>query len=132
MAKPTAESTQRTRVASWFHIAVAGLAGRWRRFAIADHSMRPTLQDGDWVLGVAHPKRVRVGDVVVCDLPGREGFSIVKRVETIDSASSALWLLGDDPAAGSVDSRSFGAIPMAAITARVLLRYRPLPPSLIR
>jgi hypothetical protein len=130
VAKPTAESARRTRTADWFQIVVAGLIGRWRRFAIADHSMRPTLRDGDWVLAIARPKRVRVGDVVVCDLPGREGFSIVKRIDSIDS--STLWLIGDDPTAGSVDSRSFGAIPLASITARVVLRYRPLPPSLIR
>lgn len=94
--------------------------------------MRPALQDGDWVLAIARPKRVRVGDIVVCDLPGRDGFSIVKRIASIDSATNALWLMGDDPAAGSVDSRSFGPIPMADIFARVVLRYRPLPPSLIR
>jgi hypothetical protein len=132
VAKPTARQTRRTRLAGWLQIVVAGLVGRWHRFAIADHSMRPTLQDGDWVLAVARPKRVRVGDVVVCDLPGREGFSIVKRIASIDPTSSAIWLVGDDPAAGSVDSRTFGAIPPAAITARVALRYRPLPPSLIR
>ncbi len=84
------------------------------------------------MLAIARPKRVRVGDIVVCDLPGRDGFSIVKRIASIDSATNALWLMGDDPAAGSVDSRSFGPIPMADILARVVLRYRPLPLSLIR
>jgi len=94
--------------------------------------MRPTLQDGDWLLAIARPRRIRVGDIVICDLPGRDGFSIVKRIASIDRVDNALWLIGDDPTAGSVDSRSFGPIPMADIFARVVLRYRPLPPSLIR
>lgn len=93
--------------------------------------MRPTLAHGDWVLALARPRRLGVGDVVVCDLPGSPGFPIVKRITAIDPGNGSLWLLGDDPAAGSVDSRSFGAIPTRAVTARLTLRYRPFPPTLI-
>lgn len=107
------------------------LRWRWRRFEIADHSMRPALTDGDWVVALAHPHRLSVGDVIVCDLPGSPGFPIVKRITAIDPSDGSLWLLGDDPAAGSVDSRSFGAIPVEAVTARLTLRYRPFPPTLI-
>jgi hypothetical protein len=94
--------------------------------------MRPALADGDWVVALAHPHRLRVGDVVVCDLPGSPEFPIVKRITAIDPSDGSLWLRGDDPAAGSVDSRSFGAIPAKAVTARLILRYRPFPPRLLR
>ena len=86
-----------------------------------------------------HPGSVAPGDVVVLDLPGRPGFEIVKRViavggdvldtpdgpRTVDDGE--VWVLGDDPAAGSVDSRHFGPVPRDRIIARVLWRYRPLP-----
>ena len=112
-------------------IVVGALRWRWRRFEIVDHSMRPTLADGDWVLALARPHRLGVGDVVVFDLPGRREFPIVKRITAIDPRDGSLWLLGDDPLAGSVDSRSFGAIPADAVTARLTLRYRPFPPKRI-
>ena len=34
------------------------------------------------------------------------------------------WLTSDNPAAGAVDSRAFGTVPLALIEGRVLLRYR--------
>jgi hypothetical protein len=34
------------------------------------------------------------------------------------------WLESDNPGAGAVDSRKFGAVPTALIEGRVLLRYR--------
>ncbi len=71
-------------------------------------------------------------DIVVFDLPGRPGFEIVKRVAAVDPTDDSVWLLGDDPDAGSIDSRTFGGIPAEAITATVLMRYRPLPPRFIR
>jgi len=129
---PTQHPAHRSRVRLLFEIFAAAITGRWRRFEIADHSMRPALDDGEWVLAVARPRRLEAGDIVVCDLPGRPGFTIVKRIASIDSAAQLLWLLGDDPTAGSVDSRSFGAIPVAAATARLVIRYRPFPPRLIR
>jgi len=93
--------------------------------------MRPALQDGDWVLGVAG-SRCRAGDVVIADMPGRTDFVIVKRVAAIDPVDGSLWLVGDDAAAGSVDSRTFGSVPPGAVTARLVLRYRPLPPKWVR
>lgn len=110
---------------------VGGLVtGRLRRYEIAEHSMRPTLRSGDWVIALARPGSVRPGDVVVLDHPNRPGFELVKRVASIDD--DGVLVLGDDPAAGSVDSVRFGAVPPRAVSARVLMRYRPLPSSLIR
>ncbi len=132
MPKPTDNSRRPTRVRLLIELVVGAARWRWRRFEIADHSMRPALADGDWVVALAHPRRLGVGDVVVCDLPGSRGFPIVKRISAMDPGDGSLWLLGDDSAAGSVDSRTFGAIPAKAVTARLILRYRPFPPTLIR
>lgn len=92
--------------------------------------MRPTLRPGDWILACVRPRSVRPGDVVVLTHPHRSGFDLVKRVSTI--GDDGVLVLGDDPGAGSVDSVEFGPVPRSSITARVMLRYRPLPPMLTR
>lgn len=86
--------------------------------------MAPALMPGDWVFAVKRPKRVRVGDVVVFEM--RPGFEVVKRVAPPADADG-LWLLGDNPDAGSVDSRSLGPIAPGRVVAKLLLRYRPRP-----
>jgi hypothetical protein len=63
--------------------------------------------------------------VVVFDL--RPGFEIVKRVSPPPAGTHGLWLLGDNPAAGSVDSRMFGPVSADRIKSRLLLRYQPRP-----
>ena len=132
MRKPAQEPARRTRFLLLLDLFVAAIAGQWRRFEIAEGSMRPTLGSGDWVLGLTRTRQLRIGDVVVCDHPGRPGFAIVKRIASIDPTDGSLWLLGDDPTSGSVDSRSFGTVPATAVTARLALRYRPVPPVFIR
>jgi signal peptidase I len=133
----------RRRVTVWLAIgAAAATAARLRSrlvaYEIADHSMEPALRPGDWVLGV-RGGRARPGDVVVFDHPHRPGFDMVKRVagpgEQITGPApepGELWVLGDNPAAGSVDSRFLGPIPRTCLRARLLIRYRPGPPSLVR
>jgi hypothetical protein len=34
------------------------------------------------------------------------------------------WLTSDNPAAGAVDSRAFGVVPLTLIEGRMLVRYR--------
>ena len=131
MPKPVPNPARRTRARLLLRLLIGAIKGRWRRYEIADHSMRPTFDEGDWVLGVTRPQRLRVGDVVVCDLPSRTGFAIVKRVASIDPTDGSLWLLGDDPSAGTVDSRSFGTVAAAAITTQLAIRFWPFPPKLI-
>jgi len=87
--------------------------------------MAPSLMPGDRVLAVRSPRRVRPGDVVVFDL--RPGFEVVKRVAPTPPGESGVWVLGDNPGAGSVDSRTFGAIAEARITARIEARTHPRP-----
>jgi signal peptidase I len=129
----------RRRAVAAVVVAGAVLASRLTRYEIAEASMRPTLSPGDWVLAVRRPGTVVNGDVVVAEMPGRPGFEIVKRVAA--SAGDSLvtpdgprivgtdevWLLGDDPAAGSIDSRHFGPVPRSGIRAKLVCRYRPLP-----
>jgi type IV secretory pathway protease TraF len=112
---------------------------RLTTYAIAEDSMRPALRDGDWVLAVRSPRRVRRGDVVVVEHPHRPGFDLVKRVAAGPGEEGPggvlgleeVWVLGDDPEAGSIDSRRFGPVPLDRIRARVVVRYAPSPPAMI-
>ncbi len=61
-------------------VAVSQTRARLRRYAIAEHSMQPTLAAGDWVLARRVTGPLRRGDVVVFEHPGRPRFELVKRV----------------------------------------------------
>ena len=104
---------------------------RWPlwRVAVAERSMEPVLHPGDWLvvrrtMDPGRPLRVRAGQIVVARHPGRPGLLIVKRAARLDAAG--WWLASDNPAAGAVDSRAFGAVPASLIEGRVLLRYWPV------
>jgi nickel-type superoxide dismutase maturation protease len=103
---------------------------RWPllRVAVAEQSMEPALRDGDWLLvwrglSAGRPARVRPGQAVIARHPGRPTFFLVKRVAR--RLPDGWWLSSDNPAAGAVDSRSFGPVPPALIEGRVLGRYWP-------
>jgi len=108
-------------------------------------SMRPTFDDGQLVvvLRVAYGLRLpqglggylvrwadpSPGDVVVAENP-KTGAPIVKRVAWSRRGSSEdgqldLWLLGDNPP-DSLDSRSYGSVPVENVAGRVLL-FGPTP-----
>jgi len=120
-------------------IAGAMILARLTRYEISEESMKPTLSPGDWVLGLRHPQSIGAGDIVVLDLPDHPGFEIVKRVAAVEGdaletpdgprtvGQNEVWVLGDDPAAGSVDSRHFGPVTRDSIKARLIWRYQPLP-----
>lgn len=113
--------------------AVLAAAVRWRPFRveIEGASMLPTLFPGDWALAVA-TRKVRRGDVVVVEHPGRPGYEMVKRVVHVpgDHVEDRLlhaeefWVEGDRPDA-STDSRQFGPVLRERIKAKVLLVYWP-------
>jgi nickel-type superoxide dismutase maturation protease len=89
--------------------------------------MEPALRPGDWLLACrtivpGRPLRVRPGQIVVARHPGRPDLLIVKRAARREPGG--WWLASDNPAAGAVDSRAFGAVPLALIEGRMLLRYR--------
>ena len=55
--------------------------------------------------------------------PGRPGLLLVKRAAR--RQARGWWLESDNPGAGAVDSRAFGAVPPELIEGRVVLRYWP-------
>ena len=90
------------------------------RVKVAEHSMEPALRPGDWLL-VRRTRRIRPGQVVLARHPGRPEMLIVKRAAR--RVDGGWWLESDNPAAGAVDSRRFGAVPGPLIEGRVLARY---------
>jgi signal peptidase I len=115
-------------------LGLGSLRGPWR-VAVAEESMSPALEPGDWLLLDPIVRRwPRRGSAVVVREPGTEllvvkrvaagpgdtVFAGGKRVRLVDEA----WLLGDDEKR-SVDSRQYGPVPRDALVARVWLRYWP-------
>jgi nickel-type superoxide dismutase maturation protease len=99
------------------------------RVAVAERSMEPALQPGDWLLvrrglRAGRPPRIRPGRLVIARYPGRPDLLLVKRAARREPGG--WWLESDNPGAGAVDSRSFGVVPPELIEGRVLLRYWPL------
>jgi len=105
------------------------------RVEVTGPSMRPTLEPGDWALGVAARRRgIRRGDVVVLEHPERPGFEVVKRIRGIAGdptptgrflEGSELWVEGDDHTS-STDSRQFGPVSEAQVRGRLVLIWWPL------
>ncbi|HEY1698300.1 MAG TPA: nickel-type superoxide dismutase maturation protease [Trebonia sp.] len=97
--------------------------------AVAEHSMVPTLRDGDWLIAL-RTRRVRPGQVVLAWHPARPDLLLVKRAAR--RADGGWWLESDFPDAPGVrDSRHFGPVPAAAVVGPVLARYWPKPKVLI-
>jgi nickel-type superoxide dismutase maturation protease len=95
--------------------------------AVAERSMQPTLRPGDWLLVLRAVRAgrtpgIRPGQIVIGRHPGRPGMLLVKRAARRER--EGWWLESDNPAAGAVDSLTFGPVPPALIEGRVLFRYR--------
>jgi nickel-type superoxide dismutase maturation protease len=98
------------------------------RVAVAEASMEPTLQPGDWLLvwrgaGRCRPVRIRPGQLVVARNPERPEMLLVKRAAWLEDGG--WWLDSDNPLAGAVDSARFGPVRDELIEGRVLFRYWP-------
>jgi len=91
------------------------------RVKVAERSMEPALRPGDWLL-LRRTRRIRPGQIVLARHPARPDMLIVKRAARC--VEGGWWLESDNPAAGAVDSRRFGAVPALLIEGRVLARYR--------
>jgi nickel-type superoxide dismutase maturation protease len=91
------------------------------RVKVAERSMEPALRPGDRLL-VRRTRRIRPGQVVLARHPTRPDLLIVKRAAR--RVDGGWWLESDNPAAGTVDSRRFGAVPLTLIEGRLLTRYR--------
>jgi nickel-type superoxide dismutase maturation protease len=91
----------------------------WRA-KVTERSMEPALRPGDCLL-IRRTRRIRPGQVVVARHPDRPEMLLVKRAAR--RADGGWWLESDNPEAGAVDSRRFGAVPGSLIEGRVLVRY---------
>jgi nickel-type superoxide dismutase maturation protease len=101
---------------------------RWPiwRVAVAERSMQPGLDPGDWLLArrtirAGRTLRIHQGQIVVARHPRRPDLLLVKRAAWREPGG--WWLASDNPGAGAVDSRVFGPVPPRLIEGRVLLRY---------
>jgi hypothetical protein len=117
------------------HRETPKLPALWR-VAVAEASMTPTLNAGDWLLLDPTANRwPRRGSIVVFREPDGDILA-VKRVaarpgDRIRISAGVLrlgpdeaWLLGDNIAA-SIDSRTYGPVPFGAFVGRVWFRYGP-------
>lgn len=123
--------TRRGRLADHLRWARALLLGRLWRIVVDGSSMVPTLHPGELVWCDADPHRadLRVGDIVVLGAvqSGQDDLE-VKRISALPGMRSiregsvpvgSCEVLGDN-GGHSADSRTYGAIPLASVRARVL------------
>jgi len=140
-------------------VATATANGWSRRFAVVEDSMRPALEDGDWLLAQRRRGVPSRGDIVVFALSGEDEVFVIKRViglpgehveisdgqVHVDGQTLAepwangptfpdagehipddgVWVLGDNRALSSADSRTIGALPFAAIDWKAIAIYWP-------
>lgn len=87
-----------------------------RRFQIAEDSMRPTFVPGDEVVAT-DSRPAEIGDVVVFAHPDRDDFWMIKRrvVPPEDIGPDRAWVMSDNPGVTTADSRTLGALPVAAL-----------------
>jgi len=94
-----------------------------QRFQVSEDSMRPTLAPGDEFVATASRAPV-VGDIVALPHPSREDFWLVKRVgagpgDRVDGRGplghDEAWVVSDNPAVSTTDSRSFGPVAVAEL-----------------
>ncbi len=95
---------------------------RLLRVEVQGRSMAPGLQPADRLLAI-RGLRLRPGDVVTAADPRQPSRVLVKRIVSV-STDGRVELAGDNQGA-STDSRTFGSVPAALVTGRVLWRYWP-------
>jgi signal peptidase I len=121
------------------------LRGPWR-IAVQEASMRPAVDDGDWLLiDPTIDRWPRRGSIVVFREPDGEALA-VKRVAAgpgdrvpfadgfLELAEDEAWLLSDaSPEATAavgfgepIDSRRYGPVPLELLVGRAWFRYAPL------
>ena len=94
--------------------------GRRRRFVVEGHSMMPLLNPGEEVLIADMPFPFKVGDTILFLHPQNPDLLILKRIDSI--MNDALFLRGANPS-DSLDSRSFGPVPLPMVKGVVTSRF---------
>lgn len=101
------------------------------RFKVAQESMAPNLRPGDEFVAT-DSRRARKGDVVAVPHPEKPDFWMVKRLAALGGETvtrngepfllepGKAWVLSDNTAPGTVDSRSFGPVDFAGLRPAVL------------
>jgi signal peptidase I len=110
--------------------------GTWR-VAVAEESMAPALDPGDWLfLDPTSSRWPRRGSIVVFREPD-SGVLAIKRMAArpgdrvrisagiLHLAPDEAWLLGDNLTV-SIDSRSYGPVTLEALVGRAWFRYAPV------
>ncbi|MGI8574487.1 MAG: nickel-type superoxide dismutase maturation protease [Egibacteraceae bacterium] len=106
-------------------VTVGFTLARLRRYEVTGTSMAPTLLPGDRLL-IWRTRSVRPGQLVLARDPRQPTRVIVKRVTAeAGPPRRVLLTLRGDHAAGSTDSRTFGAVPRRLVIGRVAYRYAP-------
>lgn len=109
-------------------VAAGVAASRWLDVVeVRGRSMAPALLPGDRLLVESRSylsRAPRSGEIVLATDPRQGDRELIKRVATVDEEAAAADLRGDAPDE-STDSRSFGAVPLAAIRWRAAFRYWP-------
>ncbi len=110
--------------------------GRPWRVIVAEGSMRPALEAGDWLLvdptvriwprrGAIVVVREPLGDMLVVKrVAARPGDSVRQAGRTFQLGVTEAWLLGD-ALDGSVNSRRYGPVGLDRLLGRAWLRYGP-------
>ena len=80
------------------------ILGNRRRFLVSGDSMKPTLENGQFVLVDPKPAVVSEGDIVICRHPTMD-LELVKRVMVLEEGR--FFVQGDNVKESS-DSRQFG------------------------
>ncbi len=101
------------------------------RFKVAQESMAPNLQPGDEFVAT-DSRPARKGEVVAVPHPEKTNFWMVKRLvavggeivthngEPFHLKPGTGWVLSDNDAPGTIDSRSFGAVELASVRPTVI------------
>jgi nickel-type superoxide dismutase maturation protease len=107
---------------AWRLAVVVGAVAAWAvdRVEVRGLSMLPTFAPGDRLLLVRRYRPLRVGDLVALDDPRHAARRIVKRVTAVHRDS--VDVAGDNPS-WSTDSRSFGPVPLTAVSHLVVRKY---------
>jgi signal peptidase I len=99
-------------------------------WTVGGSSMTPALESGDRVLVDLWSYRnraPRVGEIILME--GPRSLMMVKRVDALTGPAGGEVLVSGDNQAGSLDSRTFGAVRLEAVKGRVVFRYWPLSES---
>jgi nickel-type superoxide dismutase maturation protease len=92
------------------------ILGNRRRFLVSGDSMKPTLENGQFVLVDPKPSVVSEGDIVICRHPTMD-LELVKRVMVLEEGR--FFVQGDNVKESS-DSRQFGWLTKEHICGKVV------------